>query len=113
MSDELQTSRLYEVASEGSGQRLDRYLAEQEPELSRSYLQKLIREGRVLTDGKPAKAATKLAAGMKILLDIPEAKEPEILPEDLRLDGIYEAQDEIQLNKPKVMVVHPPAGHDT
>lgn len=113
MSDELQTSRLYEVASEGSGQRLDRYLAEQEPELSRSYLQKLIREGRVLTDGKPAKAGTKLAAGMKILLDIPEAKEPEILPEDLPLDVLYEDQDVILINKPKGMVVHPAAGHDT
>ena len=113
MSDELQTSRLYEVASEGSGQRLDRYLAEQEPELSRSYLQKLIREGRVLADGKPAKAGTKLAAGMKILLDIPEAKEPEILPEDLPLDVLYEDQDVILINKPKGMVVHPAAGHDT
>ena len=113
MSDELQTSRLYEVAFEGSGQRLDRYLAEQEPELSRSYLQKLIREGRVLADGKPAKAGTKLAAGMKILLDIPEAKEPEILPEDLPLDVLYEDQDVILINKPKGMVVHPAAGHDT
>lgn len=113
MSDELQTSRLYEVASEGSGQRLDRYLAEQEPELSRSYLQKLIREGRVLADGKPAKAGTKLAAGMKILLDIPEAKEPEILPEDLPLDVLYEDEDVILINKPKGMVVHPAAGHDT
>lgn len=113
MSDELQTSRLYEVASEGSGQRLDRYLVEQEPELSRSYLQKLIREGRVLADGKPAKAGTKLAAGMKILLDIPEAKEPEILPEDLPLDVLYEDQDVILINKPKGMVVHPAAGHDT
>ena len=106
-------SRMFEVGSQEAGQRLDRYLSDCVPEISRSYLQKLIREGRVLLDGKPAKAGTKLSEGMKIGLTLPEAKEPEILPEDLPLDVLYEDRDVILINKPKGMVVHPSAGHYT
>lgn len=113
MPEELEESRLYVVGPEGSGQRLDRYLSEREPELSRSYLQKLIREGRVLADDKPVKAGTKLTQGMRLLLAVPEAKELEILPEDLPLEVLYEDQDVILINKPKGMVVHPAAGHNT
>jgi len=105
--------RSYTVGSEIAGQRLDRYLSDQEPEISRSYLQKLIREGNVLLDGKPAKAGAKLSCGAEIELMLPEAKEPEILPEKLPLDILYEDSDVILINKPKGMVVHPSAGHYT
>ena len=105
--------RSYTVGPEIAGQRLDRYLSDREPEISRSYLQKLIREGNVLLDGKPAKAGAKLSCGAEIELMLPEAKEPEILPEKLPLDILYEDSDVILINKPKGMVVHPSAGHYT
>ena len=105
--------KCYEAGPQEAGQRLDRYLAEQEPEISRSYLQKLIREGCVLADGKPVKAGMKLSPGTQITLSLPEAKEPEILPEELPLDILYEDSDVILINKPKGMVVHPSAGHYT
>lgn len=105
--------RQYETDASEAGQRLDRVLAGREPEISRSYLQKLIRDGSVLVDGKPAKAGAKLSEGTRIELLLPEPAEPEILPEDLALDILYEDGDVILINKPKGMVVHPSAGHYT
>ena len=80
-------------------------------EVSRSYIQKLIKEGHVSVNGKPVKANYKLGAGDEISVEIPEAKEPDILPEDIPLDILYEDQDILVVNKPKGMVVHPAAGH--
>lgn len=57
--------RSYTVGPEIAGQRLDRYLSDQEPEISRSYLQKLIREGNVLLDGKPERPARSFPAALK------------------------------------------------
>ena len=105
--------RLYEADASEAGQRLDRVLSGREPEISRSYLQKLIRDGGVLVDGKPAKAGAKLSERAKIELLLPEPEEPEILPENLPLDILYEDSDVILINKPKGMVVHPSAGHYT
>lgn len=105
--------RRYETDASEAGQRLDRVLAGREPEISRSYLQKLIRDGSVLVDGKPAKAGAKLSEGTRIELLLPKPAEPEILPEDLSLDILYEDGDVILINKPKGMVVHPSAGHYT
>lgn len=110
ISERIET-QVYEVDTAGAGRRLDQYLSECEPELTRSYLQKLIRDGSVLLEGRPAKAGVKLSQGMKIELTLPEAKELEILPEDLPLDILYEDRDVILVNKPKGMVVHPSAGH--
>ncbi len=112
ISERIET-QVYEVDTTGAGRRLDQYLSECEPELTRSYLQKLIRDGSVLLEGRPAKAGVKLSQGMKIELTLPEAKELEILPEDLPLDILYEDRDVILVNKPKGMVVHPSAGHHT
>ena len=64
-------------------------------------------------NGKPVKASTKTATGALIALTIPEPEEPEILPEDIPLDILYEDSDVILINKPKDMVVHPAAGHYT
>ena len=91
--------------------RIDKYLAEACPDLSRSYIQKLLKSGLVLVDGKPVKASYQVDEGDVISLDIPEAVEPEIEPEDMDLDILYEDQDVILVNKPKGMVVHPAAGH--
>lgn len=98
-------------AEEFVGERIDKFLSCRLEEVSRSYIQKLIKEGHVSVNGKPVKANYKLGAGDKISVEIPEAKEPDILPEDIPLDILYEDQDILVVNKPKGMVVHPAAGH--
>ncbi|MBC5660198.1 RluA family pseudouridine synthase [Anaerosacchariphilus sp. NSJ-68] len=109
MSEENKLS--FQVEPSEAGQRIDRYLSEKLPDLTRSYLQKLIGEGFVLQKGKPVKNGTKTLAGEQIEVTVPEAEEPEILPEDIPLDILYEDADVILVNKPKDMVVHPAAGH--
>lgn len=98
-------------AEEFVGERIDKFLSCRLEEVSRSYIQKLIKEGHVSVNGKPVKANYKLGAGDEISVEIPEAKEPDILPEDIPLDILYEDQDILVVNKPKGIVVHPAAGH--
>ena len=98
-------------AEEFVGERIDKFLSCRLEEVSRSYIQKLIKEGHVSVNGKPVMANYKLGAGDEISVEIPEAKEPDILPEDIPLDILYEDQDILVVNKPKGMVVHPAAGH--
>ena len=102
-----------EVSPEHAGIRIDKYLAESLPDISRSYLQKLFRDGEIKMNGKAVKASAKTLAGAEIVFAIPEPEEPEILPEDIPLDILYEDDDVILINKPKDMVVHPAAGHYT
>ncbi len=99
------------IVGEEDGIRIDRYLSALYTELSRSYLQKLLKEECVAVDGKTVKSNYKVSEGERILLDVPEATEPEILPEEMELDILYEDADLIMVNKPKGMVVHPAAGH--
>lgn len=102
----------YALTEREAGQRLDRFLSEQEElGISRSYAGRLIEEGRVLLDGARTKAGTKLRAGMQLAVEIPEPEKPELLPEDIPLDIVYEDADVLVVNKPKGMVVHPAAGH--
>lgn len=98
---------------EGAGSRIDRYLSEQVAEMSRAHLQKLLKDGGVTVNDRPVKSSYKVAEGDKIQLDIPEAVEPEIVPQEMDLDILYEDKDIILINKPKGMVVHPAAGHAT
>lgn len=95
----------------GLEMRIDRYLSEQCGDLSRSYLQKLVKDGGVCVDGKAVKSNYKVSAGEQVTLEVPEAVEPEIVPEVMELDILYEDSDIILINKPKGMVVHPAAGH--
>lgn len=99
------------IVEEGVGIRIDRYLSDQCEGLSRSYLQKLLKDGGVSVNGKMVKSNYKTAAGDKISLDIPDAVEPEIEAEPMDLDILYEDSDIVLVNKPKGMVVHPAAGH--
>ncbi len=93
------------------GQRLDKYLSDEIEEISRSYLQKLLKQELVLVNDSPSKAGYKLRCGDKIRVCMPDIQEPQILPQDIPLDIIYEDDDIIVINKPKQMVVHPAAGH--
>ncbi len=91
--------------------RIDRYLAKACPELSRSYIQKLLKSGQVLVNGSLIKSSYVVAADDHIEVDVPEAVEPEIEAEPMDLNILYEDRDIILVNKPKGMVVHPAAGH--
>ncbi len=108
----MSQKKIYKV-EEQAGLRMDRYLAEQLPELSRSYVQKLIKDGAVLLGGRAVKANYKVNPGDVIELELPAAVEPAIEPEELPLDILYEDSDVIFINKPKDMVVHPSPGHTT
>lgn len=99
------------IVEEGAGIRIDRYLSDQCENLSRSYLQKLLKDGGVSVNGTIVKSNYKTTVGDKILLEIPEAVEPEIEAEPMDLDILYEDSDIVLVNKPKGMVVHPAAGH--
>lgn len=94
-----------------AGVRMDKYLSEQIPELSRSYLQKMIKEGQVLLEGRKIKGSELTRVGAVVEVTIPDAVEPEIEPEDIPLSILYEDADVILVNKPKGMVVHPSPGH--
>ena len=101
----------YFTVENEEGDRIDRYLAEEMPERSRSYLQKLIKEQYIKVNNKPEKANYRLDLCDRVEVCIPEAKEPDIEPENIPLDILYEDEDVIVVNKPKQMVVHPAPGH--
>lgn len=101
------------VDENGMDERLDRFLSGMLKEQSRSYLQKIIKEGGVLVNGKAAKASYRMDAQDEVTVDLPELLEPEILAEDIPLEILYEDKDLLFVNKPKGMVVHPSPGHYT
>ena len=103
---------VYVVENE-AGERIDKFLAGQMETLSRSYLQKLIKDGLVRVGNTPVKSNYKVSADDEITVELKELKEPDILPEDIPLDILYEDEDILVVNKPKGMVVHPAAGHYT
>ena len=106
-------SRSFIIEKENNGARIDRFLADAAPELSRSRIQKLIKDAHITVNEKPVKSNYRLLTDDVISLSIPELKEPDILPEALPLDILYEDRDVIVVNKPKGMVVHPAPGHYT
>lgn len=93
--------------------RIDRYLSDCCEGMSRSYFQKLLKEEAVSVNKRIVKSNYKVAAGDRIVVEIPEAVDAEIRAEEIPLDIVYEDQDVIVVNKPKGMVVHPAAGHYT
>ena len=101
---------LFEI-QESQQMRLDKYLSEQFPEQTRSYLQKLIKEGQILVNGKNVKSGYQLSNGDEVSVSIPEPKELDVEPQKMDLDIVYEDDDVILINKPKGMVVHPAPGH--
>ena len=94
-------------------ERLDKFLSAMLPDQSRSYLQKIIKDGNVLVNGEPKKSSYRLEDGDEVTADLPELKSPDIEPENIPLDILYEDDSILMINKPKGMVVHPSAGHYT
>ena len=109
--EDLKNGGIRMLSCQEEGMRLDRYLAEQIPDLTRSYLQKLLKENLAEVNGKIVKANYKVKKGDQISLELPEVQEPEAFPENIPLDILYEDEDVLLVNKPKGMVVHPAAGH--
>jgi 23S rRNA pseudouridine1911/1915/1917 synthase len=102
----------YRLRVVAPGGRLDRILARDLPELSRSQWQRLIQEGCVLVDGDVVdKPAFGLSGGEHIRAEVPPPKPSRLTPEDVPLDILYEDEHTLAINKPPGMVVHPGPGH--
>ena len=99
------------TALEDGGQRLDKHLAQRLPELSRSRLQDLIRDGHVTINSRPSKASATLRLGDQISLIIPEAAPVEVIAQDIPLRVLFEDKDILVLDKQPGLVVHPAAGN--
>ena len=105
------TSDSFIVNEEEEGTRLDKLLTLEIPGYSRSYLQGLLKDGNVLVNGQSAKASLKVKEEDVVSFSIPDKILPDIVPEDIPLDILYEDADVLVVNKPKGMVVHPAPGH--
>lgn len=101
----------FAAEEEDAGSRLDVYLAREARELSRSYIQKLLAEGRVTVNGRAARASYRVKAGDVVILEIPELEGLDLAPEAVPLDIYYEDGDLLVVNKPRGMVVHPAEGN--
>lgn len=103
----------FEVPNDADGERLDRWLAAQLPDVSRSQLKRWIDDGRVIVGAaRASKAGESLRAGELVTLFRPDERQPkEPQPENIPLDVLYEDDDVVALNKPAGLVVHPAPGH--
>ena len=107
-------NEMYLTVDENSAnQRIDKYIAENADDLTRSAVQKLISENCVTVNGKPADKNLKLKIGDEITVNLPEPEICEALPENIPLDIVYEDDDLLVVNKPRGMVVHPATGNYT
>jgi 23S rRNA pseudouridine1911/1915/1917 synthase len=103
----------YLVSSDYDGERLDKYISQIDDTTSRSFFQKLIKDGNVLVNQTPQKANYRLSTDDVVSVNIPPNKELEVVPENIPLDILYEDDDILIVNKPKGMVVHPAPGHSS
>ena len=101
----------FQVTEEYEDERIDKYMASLIDSLSRSFIQKMMKEQKVLVNNIPVKANYRLRTEDEICFTLPEAAEPDIEAENIPLDILYEDDDVLVVNKPKGMVVHPAAGH--
>ena len=101
----------YIVKNEDKGKRLDRYVTEQNAEITRTAVQRLIDEKNILVNGKEQKASYKVNENDVVEVEIPEPKKIEIKAENIPIEVIYEDSDIVVVNKPKGMVVHPGNGN--
>ena len=94
-----------------TGERLDAFVARSAPGLTRSAAQRLLEEGCVTVNGKPAKKNYKLTEGDEVAVTVPDPEPVDIQAKEIPLDIVYEDEDVVVINKPKGLVVHPAAGH--
>ena len=101
----------FSIEESTEGLRIDKCISELVDSLSRSYIQKIIKEGAVSVNGSPVKVSYKVKLYDEIVFFVPDAVEPDVCPENIPLDILYEDADVVVINKPKGMVVHPASGH--
>ncbi len=101
----------YKIELGEDEERIDKWISAALDSLSRSYIQKLIKEEHVLVNDRPQKASYHIKAGDEIRFYIPDAAQPSIPAEDIPLSILYEDNDILIVDKPKGMVVHPAPGH--
>ena len=100
-----------EITPEMEGERIDKCISNFLESLSRSYIQKIIKDGKAYVNDAVVKANYKVKVDDKVQFEIPDCEEPDIPPQDIPLDILYEDKDILIVNKPKDMVVHPAPGH--
>lgn len=103
--------REFLVEEDEEGDRLDVYLADQFVDMSRSYIQKIIKDKKVTVNGKIEKSKYLVKEEDKIVIEIPKPKVLEVVPQDIPIEIVYEDDDIIIVNKPQGMVVHPAPGN--
>lgn len=101
----------YQIGIEEDEARLDKWMSSALTDLSRSYIQKCIKDGKVFVNDIPRKASYRLKVDDEIVFQIPEAVEPSVCAENIPLSILYEDDDVLVIDKPKGMVVHPVPGH--
>ncbi len=104
-------TRCISAGAESAGIRVDRFLAEKFPELSRSAFQKMAEEGQILSSGRVVGKNFRLRGGEELKITFPDLEELEAKPENIPLEIVYEDSDLLVVNKQKGMVVHPAAGN--
>lgn len=107
------SSRRIEVDEAAAGERLDAYVAERIPELSRTRVAQLVGEGQIRLNGAEARKSERLETGDIIEVEVPDPEPSEVEAEDIPLDIIHEDGDLLVINKPPGLVVHPAPGHRT
>ena len=100
-----------EFTASRAGVRLDKYVAEEHPELSRSHVQKLVDDGLVTVDGRPAKGSYRVRVGDAIAVTIPPPERTSLEPEEMPLTIVYEDDDILVVDKAAGLTVHPAPGH--
>jgi 23S rRNA pseudouridine1911/1915/1917 synthase len=95
------------------GERLDKAIASAVPDLSRAAIQRLIKSNQVTVNGRASKPSYRVEVGEEIVVQVPAESAPEITPEDIALDVIYQDEHLAAVNKPAGMVVHPAYGHES
>lgn len=102
---------VFEASPEMEGARIDKCISDYLDSLSRSYIQKIIKDGNVFVNNQSVKANYRVKAEDTVRFIIPESVEPDIPAQNIPLDILYEDKDLLIVNKPKNMVVHPAPGH--
>lgn len=101
----------FQITEDMEDERIDKCVSMLIDSLSRSYIQKIIKSGQVYVNGAPVKASYAVKTDDEVFFDLPPSQEPDIEPENIPIEVLYEDDDVIVVNKPKGMVVHPAAGH--
>ncbi len=107
----INTLKVYSLLVDKQGTRLDKYVSEKYPELSRTQVQKLVADGYIKVNDRVAKAGLKLNVGDRLTISLPPPTPSSLLPEAIPLNIIYEDDDLLVIDKPAGLAVHPAPGH--